>query len=199
MNSLRNAYSGAVYVLAFISLLWAVEAVNINLNHSLNEYGLYPRDTGGYPGLLLWSFLHADPEHLMANTFPLALLGWFVALRGPLFFIRTLLLISLIAGAGVWVFGRESFHIGASGLVFGFFGFLVVRGIMERSLSALLIGFVTFFYFGGMLYGVLPGRDFVSWEAHLFGLMAGMLVARLQPVPRLASDRGSRLPPAGGY
>ena len=183
MNSWRHIYRGSFYVLIFIALLWVIELINVAMHHRLDQYGLYPRDTQSYAGLLLWSFIHGSPAHLVSNTFPLLLLSWFVALRGPLFFVRTLLFISLLAGAGIWLFGRESYHIGASGLVFGFFGFLVVRGLVERSLSAFVIGAITFFYFGGMLTGVLPGEEFVSWEAHLFGLIAGVIAASVLPVP----------------
>ena len=80
---------------------------------------------------------------------------------------------------GVWIFGRDAYHIGASGLVFGYFGFLVAVGIYEKSLSSLTIASFAVFYYGGLIYGVLPTESFISWEAHLFGLMAGVLAARI--------------------
>lgn len=187
MNSWRNAFGGAVHVFCFVALLWVIELFNILLDRELTQFGLQPGSTGNQVvvSLLLWSFLHVNTEHLMANTVPVLLLGWFVALRGTLFFFRTLLLISLVAGAGVWLFGRDSHHLGASVLIFGFFGFLVVRGLMERGWSAFMIALTTFFYFGGMLMGVLPGEEHVSWEAHLFGLITGVFIACQLPVPDL--------------
>ncbi|MDZ7686164.1 MAG: rhomboid family intramembrane serine protease [Gammaproteobacteria bacterium] len=87
-------------------------------------------------------------------------------------------------GLGVWLFGRPAFHIGASGLVFGFFGFLVTIGIYEKSLPALAIASFAIFYYGGMIYGVMPADGFVSWEAHLFGLCAGVFAGRMLAVRR---------------
>jgi len=102
-----------------------------------------------------------------------------VALRGRWLFISSSLLILVVGGLGVWVFGRAAFHIGASGLVFGYFGFLVAIGVYERSLSGLAIASLTLFYYGGLIFGVLPTNSFVSWEGHLFGLLAGILAARV--------------------
>lgn len=166
-------------ILAFVGLLWIVETVNTLLGHRLNVFGIYPREFETLPGIILWPLLHANFQHLIMNTTPLAILGFFVALRGWLVFIQASLLILLLGGLGVWLFGRPAFHIGASGLVFGFFGFLVAIGIYEKSLPALGIASFAIFYYGGLIYGVLPQGGFVSWEAHLFGLMAGVFAARV--------------------
>lgn len=185
MDSLRQGLQqglrGGLYISMFVALLWLIELINSLLDHRLNSFGLYPRDTQQLEGLLLWVFLHGDFRHLTMNTMPLLLLGWFVALRGPLFFIQISLFITLAAGIAVWLFARESWHIGASGLVFGYFGFLVLRALTESSLTALLLGAVTLIYYGGLLVGVLPGADHISWEAHLAGLLAGLVAARVIP------------------
>lgn len=173
---------GAVYILTFVGILWAVEVINAALGHRLNVFGIYPRELSGLWGLLVWPLLHGNIQHLAVNTTPFVVLGWFVAMRGPAIFLQTTLLITVLAGAGVWTFGRVAFHIGCSGLVFGYFGFLVARGIYEKSISALAIACFTLFYYGGMIFGVLPSDEFISWEAHLFGLFAGIFAARTLPV-----------------
>ena len=104
--------------------------------------------------------------------------GSFVALKGTLRFFIVTLIITILGGVGVWCFGREAYHVGASGLVFGYFGYLVALGIYERSLQTLFIASLIIFYYGGMIFGILPGEKFISWEAHLFGLFAGVLAAR---------------------
>lgn len=171
-------------IFSFLAVLWLAETVNTALGHRLNVFGIYPREPETLPGILLWPLLHANFQHLIMNTTPLAMLGFFVALRGWRVFVQASLLILLLGGLGVWLFGRPAFHIGASGLVFGFFGFLVAIGIYEKSLSALAIASFAIFYYGGLIYGVLPAQGFVSWEAHLFGLFAGIFAARVLAIRR---------------
>ncbi len=186
-------------VLAFLAVLWAVETVNTLLGHRLNVFGIYPRELETLPGIVLWPLLHANFQHLIMNTTPLAMLGFFVALRGWRVFAKASLLILVLGGLGVWLFGRPAYHIGASGLVFGFFGFLVAIGIYEKSLSALAIASFAIFYYGGLIYGVLPAKGFVSWEAHLFGLCAGVFAARVFAIrPRQRRPDGTG-PEGGGW
>jgi len=168
---------GIVGILVLI--LWSVEAANTALGHRLDLLGVYPRDVKSLPGILLWPFLHGSFRHLIMNTTPLVVMGFFVALRGGVVFTQATILIVVIGGSGVWLFGRAAYHVGASGLVFGFFGFLVAVGIYERSLGALAIASFTVIYYGGMLFGVLPVDSFISWEAHFFGLCGGVVAARV--------------------
>lgn len=178
-----NWKSSSVYMLSLTGMLWAIEVINSSLDHSLNIFGIYPRTLDGLPGVVFWPFLHGNIQHLMVNTTPFLVLGWFVALRGAKTFIQTSLLILLIAGLGVWLFGRSSYHLGVSGMVFGYFGFLVARGIYERSMAALFIASLTLFYYGGFIVGILPAGGRISWETHLFGLIAGIFAARQIPLP----------------
>jgi len=115
----------------------------------------------------------------MMNTTPLLAMGFFVALRGVRPFIVSSLFILLVAGLGVWLFGRDAFHVGASGLVFGYFGLLVTLVWFERNLLTFSIACLMIFFYGGIIYGVLPGDEFVSFEGHLFGLIAGVMAANL--------------------
>ena len=165
-------------VVILTAVIWCIEFVNGLVGHALNDFGIYPREIKALPGVLFWVFLHGSLQHLVMNTMPLVVMGSFVALKGVSRFLIVTLIITIIGGVGVWCFGREAYHIGASGLVFGYFGYLVALGIYERSLQTLFIASLTVFYYGGMIFGVLPGESFISWEAHLFGLFAGVLAAR---------------------
>jgi len=115
----------------------------------------------------------------MANTIPFIVLGGLVALRGVGVFLELSLLVTLLGGAAVWLFGRPSFHVGASGLIFGYFGFIIARGWFHRSFGSLVIASITLILYGGILWGLLPTYTYVSWEGHLCGLLAGIIGARL--------------------
>lgn len=165
-------------IVVFVILLWAIQVVNALFGNTFNRYGIFPREMDGLYGVMIWTFLHGNFQHLMMNTTPLLILGYFVALRGTRVFFATSFMVIVLGGLGVWIFGRPAIHIGASGLVFGYFGFLIVIGIYERDPGALLIGVVVLFYYGGMIFGVLPNERFISWEGHLFGLLAGVFAAK---------------------
>ncbi len=184
----ENWISALKLILAMVILIWIVEVINNFLGHRLGVYGIYPRKTEALPGILLWPFLHGSLNHLIMNTTPLLVMGFFVALRGWWVFLKSCLLILIISGLGVWIFGRPAYHVGTSGLVFGFFGFLITLAIYERSIATFAIASFTVFYYGGLIFGILPRDNFVSWEGHLFGLLAGMLSARLLAVKKPKPD-----------
>ncbi len=158
--------------------MWVIEVINAAIGHRLNYFGIHPRQIEGLPGIFFWGFLHGNFNHLIMNTTPLLVMGYFVALRGLWIFVRCSLFILVLGGLGVWCFGREAIHIGASGLVFGYFGFLVAVAYYERSLKTFFIACAMLLLYGGILFGVLPRGGFVSWEGHLFGLIAGITSAR---------------------
>ncbi len=167
----------------FVLLTVVLEAVNAYLDHRLNVLGINPASATPFPGILLAPFLHASFSHLIVNAGPFLVLGWLVSLRGVGKFLVISLFIILVGGMGVWLFGRTAFHIGSSGLVFGYFGFLLALGFFERQKESLLISFVVFILYGGIFIGVLPSQARVSWETHLFGLIAGVIAAWIWSVP----------------
>ncbi|MCB1647348.1 MAG: rhomboid family intramembrane serine protease, partial [Pseudomonadales bacterium] len=154
-------------------------AADYFLHLQLVRFGIYPRETAALAGILCWPFLHGSLLHLLTNTPPLLMLGFLVAIRGTRFFLLSTLIILIAGGLGVWAFGRPAWHIGASGLIFGYFGLLVALGIYERRVTSLLVSLGVGFFYGGMILGVLPQNPYISWEGHLFGLLAGVLAARL--------------------
>jgi len=170
------------WIFGLILVIWAVELVNLLLGHRLNTLGILPRTVAGLPGIVLSPFLHNGIGHVLLNTVPLVILGGLVIVHGPRVFVEVSLVVIVASGIGVWLLGRSGYHVGASGLIFGYFGFLVGRAWYERSISSILIAVITIVLYGGILLGLLPTRTGVSWEAHLFGLLAGILAARLVSV-----------------
>jgi membrane associated rhomboid family serine protease len=167
------------WIFGFALLFWGVEIVNLLLGHRLNVLGIRPRTISGLPGILFSPFLHQGIGHVLLNTLPFIILGWLVIIHGTRLFLEVSAFTILLSGAGVWLLGRPGQHVGASGLIFGFFGFLVGRAWYERSLLSIGIALFTIILYGGMLWGVLPIHGRLSWEGHLFGLVAGILAARL--------------------
>ena len=170
-------------MLGWVALLWSIECVNALLDHRLNRWGILPRTLAGLWGIPLSPFLHGSFTHLILNTVPLVTLGGFVAFYGARIFLAVSLWIILLSGGALWLLGRSAYHVGASSVLFGYFGYLVARGWYERSVTALLVALLTLVLYGGMVWGILPTRSYISWEGHLFGLLAGVLVARLA-IPR---------------
>jgi membrane associated rhomboid family serine protease len=166
-------------VLCLVGLLWLSELVDYLIAFDLDQFGIFPRRLDNLWGITVWPFLHGDFLHLIANTLPLAVMGFFLALRGVKTFLLVSIVITLLAGLGVWIFGRPAYHIGASGLVFGYFGFLLGIAWYEKSVKAIFIACLTLFLYGGIVWGVLPSDQFVSWEGHLAGLVAGLFSAKL--------------------
>lgn len=175
-SELKNQF---VIIIGFVALLWGIEVVNIFTQHRLNNFGIVPRNIIGLRGILFSPFLHGGIIHLIMNSVPLLVLGGLVMTRGKKDFFEATIFIILLGGLGTWIIGRPAYHIGASGLVFGYLGFLLSVGYYERTLSSIITAVIVFFLYGGMIWGVLPTLPFVSWEGHLCGLMAGGVAARL--------------------
>jgi membrane associated rhomboid family serine protease len=163
-------------------LLWMVEALDLfAFRGGLDNLGIRPRETTGLVGIFFAPFLHGGFGHLLANTVPFLILGFLVTARKRMDFWVVAVGSALSAGVGTWLTGAPgSLHIGASGVVFGFLGFLMGRGIYERRAGAILLSLTVTFFFGGMLWGVLPTvGPGISWQGHLFGWLGGLLVSRL--------------------
>jgi len=171
----------ATLLFGFVGLLWAIEIVDsVIFAGALDSFGVRPRSAGGLVGIALAPLLHLGFGHLMANTLPLITLGWLIMLRETRDFIAVTLLSAIVSGLGVWLVGASySVHIGASGVIFGYFGFLLLRGYFERSLLSIGLSLVVVAVYGGMIWGVFPSGFRISWEGHLFGFLGGVLAARL--------------------
>src|SRR6266850_3689664 len=167
-------------IVSLIAVCWAVFVLNNLILHGhLNQYGIRPRHIGGLPGIIWSPFLHASLQHVVANTVPLALLGAILCLRGRNEFGIVTVAGVVLSGGVTWLIGRNAYHIGASGLIFCFFGYLASLAFFNRNIPTLLLSVVCLLGYGGMLRGVLPTTAAVSWEGHLAGLMAGIALAWL--------------------
>lgn len=162
-------------VLILLALIWIVEIINFLVGHSLTSWGILPRTISGLIGIPLSPFIHGSLWHTLSNTFPFLVLGSLLLTSGHKRFWMTTAGIVLISGLSVWLFARGSYHVGASGLVFGYFGALITRAAIERSLSSAIIALVTVLLYGSILWGLLPLRNYVSFEGHFFGLLAGII------------------------
>jgi len=163
-----------------LGIMWIAEILDLLPFFQLDRYGIHPRSVAGLIGIVLAPFLHAGFGHLLVNSLPFLVLGGAVLLSGVRMFWSVTVFVTLAGGLGVWLFAGEfSNHIGASGLVFGYLGFLLARGFFEKSLPWMLVACVILLVYGGLLFGVLPIRAGVSWQGHLFGFLAGVGAARL--------------------
>lgn len=164
----------------FVAIIWVLGIADLALGGALNVYGIAPRHIIGLRGILFAPFLHGGLGHLIANTIPFIVLGWFVMLQETRDFFVVSAITMLVSGLGTWVFGSpNSVHIGASGLIFGYLGFLLLRGYFERNFPSILLSLVVGFLYGSTIWGVLPTRPGISWEGHLFGFIGGVIAARL--------------------
>lgn len=164
-----------------LAIMWALQAVNTLLPFLyLGQYGILPRTVRGLFGILLAPLLHGGFPHLMANSLPFVLLGAIVLLAGLGTFWGVTIVVVLLGGGCVWLFAPAgTIHIGASGLIFGYLGFLLTRGYVERSLPWILAALVILVGYGSMLWGMLPFQPGISWQSHIFGFLAGIFAAWL--------------------
>jgi len=200
---------GGATILTFVALLYLVELIDQLTRHSLDANGIRPLETDGLWGIVFAPFLHANWQHLMANTIPLLVLGFLMTLAGLSRFVWATAIVWILGGLGTWLIGNlgsncgPTDHIGASGLIFGWLAFLLVFGIFVRKVWDIIIGLVVLFAYGGVLLGAMPVLGTcggVSWQGHLCGAIAGVVAAYLLSAPERharASRRagtGSRRP-----
>ncbi|MBU3021777.1 rhomboid family intramembrane serine protease [Aestuariibacter sp. A3R04] len=165
------------FLVALAAVLIVTEAINVFTGNGLNQFGLIPRELPSLPFIFTAPFLHGSPTHLMTNLLPLMLFIWLSMQWGNRTFWLTTLTIFLMGGLGVWLFGRHAVHIGASGMVYGYFGFLLLAGFRSKRVPYLIISVLVALLYGGMLFGILPTKAFVSFEYHLFGFIGGVIAA----------------------
>ena len=163
--------------LLFLLMMWLVKIIEMNFQINFVRYGVFPKTIDGLKGVLFSPFIHKDFTHLINNSYPIIILG------GMLFAIyhkiATQLFIWLyfIAGFWLWVIGRPSFHIGASGLIYALASFLLVSVIIRKNPRLTAVSMLVIFLYGSMIWGLLPTKEPISWEGHLAGFIAGILVA----------------------
>lgn len=183
----RRLETAVFWGAVFIALLWLVSLAETVAGTKFTALGLAPREPLGLIGILGAPLVHGSIGHLVANslpTFVMVSLGMYAVPRATF---KAIPLIWILSGALVWIFGRESVHIGASGVTHGLMSLLFLLGVLRRDRVTLSIAFVVFFLYGSMIYGFLPGEAGISFEYHGGGLIAGALAAvlyrKLDPLP----------------
>ncbi len=179
VSVVRTLRTHATILGVSVASLWAVFAVDTVLGGALLRFGVIPRSLDGLRGILLAPFLHANLAHLTANTASLLVLGWLVMLRDPRHFALVAFIAAVGGGLLAWLLGAPgSVHIGASGVIFGFLGFLIFAGWYARSFGSIVLSIGVTTLWGGLVFGVLPGTPGISWQEHLGGFLGGALAAR---------------------
>jgi len=174
-----------------LALIWSIEiADSIALDDQLQRNGIRPRHSDGLDGILWTPFLHADFGHVASNSVPFMALGGLVAIRGMRYWARVTAVIVIGGGGLTWLLAADGNHIGASGIVFGYLGVIVGAAVFERRPKALAPAFLAIGFYGGMVAGIVP-QEAISWEGHLFGMMAGIAAARWLAEPRRPRTYGS--------
>jgi membrane associated rhomboid family serine protease len=163
--------------LVFVAVLWAVFALNVALDIDPDVSGIRPRLWEGLPGIVFAPLVHGGFEHLVSNTPPLVVLITAMVFLYPSATPRVLPAVWLVPGVFVWLFGRESVHFGASGLVYGLASYVFVAGVLRRDRRAIAAALAVWFLYGSLVWGVLPAPTGVSWETHLSAAVVGVVLA----------------------
>ncbi|MBM7052558.1 rhomboid family intramembrane serine protease [Streptomyces durocortorensis] len=186
-----RALTAGLLMAGWVALLWVLEGIDVATGHALDTYGISPREMAELRDVVPAAFLHSGWEHVASNSVPLLVLGFIAALAGLRRFAAVVLTIILASGIGVWLTAPENtITLGASGVVFGLLGYLLVRGFVDRRPWDVLIGIGVAVVYGSLLWGVLPTNTGVSWQGHLFGLIGGVAAAFLfrRPSARRGPD-----------
>ncbi len=164
----------SIILLAICWLSWGADYM---LNLSSRHYGLYPRTISGLKGIIFAPFIHGDLNHLLSNSMPILILGAALFYFYKKLGYKVVLLIWIWSGFMTWIIGRPSYHIGASGLIYGLVSFLFVSGLIRKMKPLMAIAFLVVFLYGSLVWGVLPSSDHISWEYHLSGFICGIIAA----------------------
>jgi len=176
----RPVTAGAAtrFMVGWVALLWLLEAVDMVSGNFLDNFAIHARDPQGLLFIFTAPLLHFGWQHLISNTVPFFVLGWLVYLSGRVQWVVSTLLIVIVSGLFAWAFTPAGAYVaGASGLIFGWFAYLVLRGLWTRDWRQILIAVGLVAVYGGMIWGVLPTDSGVSWQAHLGGVVGGVLAA----------------------
>lgn len=161
----------------FVILLWLISLLAYLTNANLTWLGVLPRNFFGLIGIVTSPLVHGDLIHLLSNSFPFVLLSGFIIFQQRKKGIDVLLFVYALSGLLTWFIGRQAYHIGASGVIYGMASYLLFKGFIGRDREALAVSLAILFLYSGLFYGLFPGEERVSWEGHLAGLIAGLVAA----------------------
>jgi membrane associated rhomboid family serine protease len=161
----------------YVVVIWAVKAYEYFMGTSFADFGIYPRSFKNFPGIITAPLIHGDWEHLWSNTMPLFVTVASIYYLYKEIAFRTVVFIWAMTGIWVWIGAVGAFHIGASGLIYGFVSFLFFSGVLRWERRPIALSILVAFLYGGMVWGIFPTQPKVSWESHLFGAISGVLIA----------------------
>ncbi len=178
----KKLYAISILPLCFVAILWFIFLIGYHNNINLVKFGVLPRETNGLLGIITSIFIHGDLEHIASNSLPIIVLGMLLFFFYKKIAKQTFLWIWLISGAWLWIGGRNSpnypiYHIGASTLIYGLATFLFFSGVFRKHLRLMVVSALVVFLYGSIMWGIFPFKSEISWEGHLFGALAGLLVA----------------------
>jgi membrane associated rhomboid family serine protease len=165
--------------IAYVLIIWIIYGIEIAFGYNFNKYGVYPRNLMGFRGVFLTHFIHSNTSHLFNNSIPL-----FVLLSSLFYFYKevaykVLFFGGFFAGFITWMIARESYHIGASGIVYVLFSFVFFSGVIKKHYRLVALSLIVIFLYGSMIWYILPIKDGISWEGHLSGLLVGLFFSIL--------------------
>lgn len=168
---------GLILSFLFLVAIWMVKLVEAGLGADFSIYGLYPRHWDHLYGILTMPFLHGGWDHIVANSIPLVVLTLLLYNGYPHLFFRVTGWVVLGGGLGTWIIGSENYHVGASGVIYGYASFLFCAGILSRHFRMMALAAVVVYLYGQLFWGMFPLMPQTSWEGHLCGALAGLTAA----------------------
>lgn len=177
MQNVKQTFQKLVIPLTFPIVLWLIHLITYLFDLQTYKLGILPRSFTGLIGIITSPLIHGSFSHLISNTAPLIIMGIGIFYFYPKVAYKVFLLIYLGTGIFVWLFAREVYHIGASGIIYGFVSFLFFSGVFRKDNRSIALALVVIFLYGGLIWGVLPTQRGVSWESHLFGGLSGLISA----------------------
>jgi membrane associated rhomboid family serine protease len=177
MDEKRKLFLSVLFPVCFILLLWIIRIGETLFSINLTHLGVLPHSLHGLVGIITAPLIHSGFSHLLSNTLPLLLLGIGILYFYPKSALKVFLCIYIVPGIFVWFFARPAYHIGASGLIYGFVSFLFFSGIIRRDTRSIALALVVTFLYGSIIWGIIPQNSGISWEYHLFGSLTGIVSA----------------------
>ncbi|MFJ1268157.1 rhomboid family intramembrane serine protease [Legionella lytica] len=166
-------------LVTIVITLWIIFFITRLDRRLLLSLGIIPRQLKGLPGILFSPLLHLNFNHLFFNCIPLVVLSNFILINGLYYYLAVTLIITLLTGICVWCFAKPGVHVGASGVITGYWSFLVLNLYQTGTVTTIILGLLSVYYFAGIFFGIFPGKKGVSWESHFFGLLAGLATSYL--------------------
>lgn len=178
-NDKKHIFNTFAWPAGFILSLWLIKLIEIIFDFKLTWLGIFPGKAEGLLGIITSIFIHGDLNHLISNTLPLFLLSLFLIYFYETSWTKIFFFIYIFGGILVWIFARPSYHIGASGIIYGLCSFYFFNGITRRDRKSLTLALLVLFLYNGLILGLFPVKEEISWEGHLFGALAGLIASFL--------------------